>query len=210
MKRIFALSIVILLTMSCSFTATLMAQDDVMQQAMEGYKQLTTVKANVKKTVHTSDAKDVVTMGTFYFKKPMQMCIATNGGKDKLLADGKSVTFVQDGKASTVNAKNDASLAPLVEAIKGITQGNEDTDLSDVADVDVERKGDLVIMTIAPFAKNAAEKRKMKFTSYVITVDSKVGELRSIQLNEQGQNYQLFSLSNFQKDVKIDDSVFKK
>lgn len=210
MKRIFALSIVILLTMFCSPTATLMAQDDVMQQAMEGYKQLTTVKANVKKTVHTSGAKDVVTTGTFYFKKPMQMCIATNGGKDKLMADGKSVTFVQDGKASTVNAKNDASLAPLVEAIKGITQGDEDTDLSDVADVDVERKGDLVIMTIAPFVKNAAEKRKMKFTSYVITVDSKVGELRSIQLNEQGQNYQLFSLSNFQKDVKIDDSVFKK
>lgn len=184
-------------------------QEDVMQQAMQGYKSLTTVKADVKKTVHNSMvAKDVVTSGTFYFKKPAQMCIATNGGKDKLLTDGERFTIVQNGKPSTTSMKGNNALTPLLTAIKGITQGDTDTDLSDVADVDMEREGDLMIMTIVPITKNAAERRKLLFQSFVITVDGKAGEVRSIRLNEKGQNYQQFDFSNFKHDVKIDDAVF--
>lgn len=209
MKRLLLILTVILL--SCTmYSSPAIAQDDVMKQAMEGYKNLTTVKADVKKTVHnTMVTKDVVTTGTFYFKKPVQMCITTNGGKDQLLTDGQNFTIVQDGKPSTANAKGNSSLSPLVNAIKAITQGQSDVDLSDVADVDMEREGDLVIMTIAPIAKSAAEKRKMLFQSFVITVDSKVGELKSIRLNEKGQNYQQYDFSNFKRDVKIDDAVFR-
>lgn len=193
-----------------SLSASLHAQDNVMQQALEGYKNLTTVKADVKKTVHnTMVAKDVVTTGTFYFKKPAQMCITTNGGKDVLLTDGETFTLVQNGKLMTANAKSNSGLTPLLDAIKGLTQGNTDTDLSDVADVDMERDGDLLIMTIAPITKSAAEKRKLLFSAFVITVDTKAGELKSIRLNEKGQNYQQYDFSNMKRDVKIDDSVFK-
>ncbi len=193
-----------------SLSASLHAQDNVMQQALEGYKNLTTVKADVKKTVHnTMVAKDVVTTGTFYFKKPAQMCITTNGGKDVLLTDGETFTLVQNGKPMTANAKSNSGLTPLLDAIKGLTQGNTDTDLSDVADVDMERDGDLLIMTIAPITKSAAEKRKLLFSAFVITVDTKAGELKSIRLNEKGQNYQQYDFSNMKRDVKIDDSVFK-
>ena len=206
MKKIFLFLMIFALSMGVS----LFAQDDVMKQAMEGYKNLTTVKADVKKTVHnTMVTKDVVTTGTFYFKKPAQMCITTNGGKDQMLTDGESFTIVQNGKPSTTNAKSNSSMAPLINAIKGITQGNSDTDLSDVADVDMEREGDLMIMTIAPITKSAADKRKLMFTSYVITVDTKAGELKSIRLNEKGQNYQQYDFSNFKRDVKIEDGVFK-
>lgn len=209
MKRVLIILSLILCAVFC-FTSPATAQQDVMQQAMEGYKNLTSVKADVKKTVHnTMVTKDVVTTGTFYFKKPAMMCITTNGGKDQLLTNGESFTIVQNGKPSTANAKGNSSLTPLVNAIKGITQGKADTDLSDVADVDMERDGDLMIMTIAPITKSAAEKRKLMFQSFVITIDTKAGELKSVRLNEKGQNYQLYELSNFKRDVKIDDAVFK-
>lgn len=209
MKRVLIILSLILCAVFC-FTSPATAQQDVMQQAMEGYKNLTSVKADVKKTVHnTMVTKDVVTTGTFYFKKPAMMCITTNGGKDQLLTNGESFTIVQNGKPSTANAKGNSSLTPLVNAIKGITQGKADTDLSDVADVDMEREGDLMIMTIAPITKSAAEKRKLMFQSFVIIIDTKAGELKSVRLNEKGQNYQLYELSNFKRDVKIDDAVFK-
>ena len=210
MKKLFAIFAIFTLTLCSSFSVSLHAQEDVMKQAMEGYKNLTTIKADVKKTVHnTMVTKDVVTTGTFYFKKPALMCITTNGGKDQLLTNGENFTMVKDGKPSTTSAKGNSALAPLVNAIKGITQGKTDTDLSDVADVDMEREGDLMIMTIAPITKSAAEKRKLMFQSYVITVDTKVGELKSVRLNEKGQNYQQYDFSNFKRDVKIDDAVFR-
>ena len=209
MKKFFVLLTVLVLSACSSFS--LYAQEDVMKQAMEGYKNLTTLSAKVTKTVHNEMVtKDVVTKGDFYFKKPAKMVITTNQGKDKLLTDGESFTIVNNGKANTANSKGNSALTPLVNAIKGMTSGNTDTDLSDVADVDMERQGNLMIMTIVPIVKSAADKRKLMFQSFVITVDSKAGELKSIRLNEKGKNYQQYDFSDFKHDVKIDDAVFKK
>lgn len=211
MKKIFAILAIFVLTLCTSFSSSVFAQEDVMKQAMEGYKNLTTLSAKVTKTVHNEMVtKDVVTKGDFYFKKPAKMVISTNQGKDKLLTDGESFTIVNNGKANTANAKGNSALTPLVNAIKGMTSGNTDTDLSDVADVDMEKQGNLMIMTIVPITKSAADKRKLMFQSFVITVDSKAGELKSIRLNEKGKNYQQYDFSDFKHDVKIDDAVFKK
>lgn len=211
MKKFFAIIAIMALTLYTSFSTSLFAQEDVMKQAMEGYKNLTTLSAKVTKTVHNEMVtKDVVTKGDFYFKKPAKMVITTNLGKDKLLTDGESFTIVNNGKANTANAKGNSALTPLVNAIKGMTSGNTDTDLSDVADVDMEKQGNLMIMTIVPIVKSAADKRKLMFQSFVITVDSKAGELKSIRLNEKGKNYQQYDFSDFKHDVKIDDAVFKK
>lgn len=211
MKKIFAILAIFVLTLCTSFSTSVVAQEDVMKQAMEGYKNLTTLSAKVTKTVHNEMVtKDVVTKGDFYFKKPAKMVISTNQGKDKLLTDGESFTIVNNGKANTANAKGNSALTPLVNAIKGMTSGNTDTDLSDVADVDMEKQGSLMIMTIVPITKSAADKRKLMFQSFVITVDSKAGELKSIRLNEKGKNYQQYDFSDFKHDEKIDDAVFKK
>lgn len=210
MKKILFVLTLLTLSLCNTFTAPLYAQQDVMQQAMEGYKNLTTLSAKVTKTVHNEMVtKDLVTKGDFYFKKPAKMVITTNQGKDKLLTDGENFTIVNNGKANTASGKGNSSLTPLVNAIKNMTSGNTDTDLSDVADVDMEKQGNLMIMTIVPIVKSAAEKRKMLFQSFVITVDSKAGELKSIRLNEKGKNYQQYDFSDFKHDVKIDDAVFK-
>jgi len=199
----------VLLAMIGSITLSQAQDQDVMQQAMAGYKKLTSMTAKVKKTVHNEMVtKDVVTNGTFYFKKPAKMCVSTNGGKDKLVTDGENFTIVQDGNATTANAKGNAALSPLVTAIKSITSGNGDTDLSDVADVDMERNGDLLTMTITPIVKKAADKKKMLYQSFVITIDQKAGLLKSIRLNGKGKNYEQYDFSDFKMDAKFDDSVF--
>lgn len=210
MKKIFALCVLVTLTVFGCITSQLVAQDDVMKQAMEGYKNLTAFTAKVTKTVHNEMlTKDQVSTGMFYFKKPAKLCITTNGGKDMLLTDGETFTIVQDGKASTASGKSNSSLTPLITAIKGITSGNSDTDLSDVADVDMEREGDMMIMTVTPIVKSAAERKKMLYQSFVITIDQKAGELRSVRLNGKGKNYDKYEFSGYKLDAKFDDSVFK-
>lgn len=211
MKKIFALCALIALMVTGCFTPALHAQEDVMKQAMEGYKTLTSLTAKVTKTVHNEMvAKDQITTGMLYFKKPAKVCITTNGGQDKLLTDGETFTIVQNGKASTATGKGNTALTPLVTAIKGITSGNADMDLSDVADVDMEREGNLMIMTITPIVKGAAERKKMLYQSFVVTVDQKAGELRSIRLNGKGKNYDKYEFSDFKMDAKFSDSVFAK
>lgn len=209
MKKLFALCALVALTVFGSFAPSASAQDDVMRQAMEGYKNISTITAKVKKTVHNEMvAKDQTSTGMFYFKKPAQMCITTNGGKDKLLTDGETFTLVQNGKASTASGKGNSALAPLVTALKGFTSGKGDTDLSDVADVDMERDGNLMIMTIAPIVKSAADRKKMLYQSFVITIDQKAKELRSVRLNGKGKNYDLYEFSDFKLDQPVSDSVF--
>lgn len=210
MKKIIALCVLVTLTVFGCITSQVVAQDDVMKQAMEGYKNLTALTAKVTKTVHNEMlTKDQVSTGMFYFKKPAKLCITTNGGKDMLLTDGETFTIVQDGKASTASGKSNSSLTPLITAIKGITSGNSDTDLSDVADVDMEREGDMMIMTVTPIVKSAAERKKMLYQSFVITIDQKAGELRSVRLNGKGKNYDKYEFSDYKLDAKFDDSVFK-
>lgn len=199
----------ILMALVCSVAVSQAQDQDVMKQAMEGYKNLTSMTAKVTKKVHNEMVtKDVETSGMFYFKKPAKMCISTNNGKDKLMTDGENFTIVQDGKANTASGKGNSALTPLVTAIKNITSGKGDTDLSDVADVDMERDGNLMIMTISPIVKSAAERKKMLYQSFVITIDQKAGLLKSVRLNGKGKNYEQYNFSDFKMDVKVDDAVF--
>lgn len=209
MKKIFRI-LALVVVASLTTLTTVQAQDqDVMKQAMEGYKKINSMTASVKKTTHNEMVtKDQVSNGTFYFKKPAKMCVTTNGGKDKLVTDGETFTIVQNGKASTATGGGNSALTPLINAIKNITSGNEETDLSDVADVDMERDADSMTMTIIPITKNAAERRKMLYQSFVIVIDSKAGELRSIRLNGKGKNYEVYEFSNYKMDVPVNDSVF--
>ena len=214
MKRIIRIVAVALAASVAALTttvSTVQAQDqDVMKQAMEGYQKINSMTASVKKTVHnTMLTKDQVTTGTFYFKKPAKLCISTNGGKDKLVTDGETFTIVQDGKASTASGGGSSSLGPLVDAIKNITSGNQDTDLSDVADIDMERDATSMTMTITPITRNAAERRKLVYQSFVIVIDTKAGELRSVRLNGKSGNYDLYELSNYKMDAAVADSVFE-
>ncbi|MCF0178852.1 MAG: outer membrane lipoprotein carrier protein LolA [Bacteroidales bacterium] len=206
MKKL--LSIILLVFCACTFS---FAQEDLMQQAMSSMKDMKAVEANVVRTVHNVMLKkDANSTGKFYFKKPNKMALTFDNGKDKLLMDGDTFAMVKDGKKNTADSNND-QLKALSTFLKGLGEGNEDSDvdLSDIADVDVSKKGNLMIITIAPIAADAKAKRRQMFSSFIVTIDQKEGALKSIRMNEKGQNFTQYDFSDFKINGAIDDKVFK-
>jgi hypothetical protein len=46
------------------------------------------------------------------------------------------------------------------------------------------------------------------YQSFVVVLDTKAGELKSIRLNENGSNYTLYEFGKFTVDAPVSDSVF--
>ena len=206
MKKI--LSILTLFLFTFSFFVCSAQDAEMMQKAQEKFKNMQTLEADVMVTKHnTMVTKDVVTKGKFYFKKPSKMCLSA--GADVLLMDGSNFTMVKDGKKQTVSGSGNSQF----EALKGIMQnfsaGQEsEIDLSEIADVDMQKSGNLITMTITPIVSDPKEKRKMMFTSFVVVIDQQKSELKSVRLNEKGQNYTQYDFSNFKQNGTISDAVF--
>lgn len=208
MKRFFvALTLFII---NCSLFIAAAQDAEMMQKAQEKFKNMQTLEADVVMTKHnTMVTKDVTSKGKFYFKKPSKMSLVFNGGTDLLLMDGQNFTMVKDGKKQTMNAQGNSQFEALKTLMQNFSAGQEsDIDLSDIADVDMERSGDLITMTITPIVTDPKQKRKMMFSSFVVVLDQKKSELKSIRMNEKGQNYTQYDFSAFKQNAKIEDSVF--
>ncbi|MBP5764643.1 MAG: outer membrane lipoprotein carrier protein LolA [Bacteroidales bacterium] len=187
------------------------AQDaDIMQKAQERFKNMETLEADVVMTKHnTMVTKDVTSKGKFYFKKPSKMTMSFNEGADLLLMDGQTFTMVKDGKKQTMSGNGNSQLEALKTLLQNFSAGQEsEVDLSDIADVDMERNGDLVVITVTPIVTEAKQKRKMMFTSFVVTVNTKKSELKTVRMNEKGENYTEYEFSNFKVNGNVPDAVF--
>ncbi|MBO6012727.1 MAG: outer membrane lipoprotein carrier protein LolA [Bacteroidales bacterium] len=187
------------------------AQDaDIMQKAQERFKNMETLEADVVMTKHnTMVTKDVTSKGKFYFKKPSKMTMSFNEGADLLLMDGQTFTMVKDGKKQTMSGNGNSQLEALKTLLQNFSAGQEsEVDLSDIADVDMERNGDLVVITVTPIVTDAKQKRKMMFTSFVVTVNTKKSELKTVRMNEKGENYTEYEFSNFKVNGNVPDAVF--
>jgi len=158
---------------------------------------------------NTMVTKDVQSTGKLYFKKPNQLCLTFNGGADALLMNGDTFTMVTGGKPQSVSGKGNSQFDALKAMAKSLSSGEEsDVDISEYADVDIERNGKLMVMTIAPIVTDAKAKRKMMFQSFVVTIDTQALELRSLRMNEKGQNYTQYDFSNYKLNGNIPESVF--
>ncbi len=208
MKKI--LTILSFFVLSFSFFLCNAQDAEMMQKAQEKFKNMQTLEADVVMTKHnTMVTKDVTSNGKFYFKKPSKMTLVFNAGKDVLLMDGQSFTMVKDGNKQTMNAQGNSQFEALKTLMQNFSAGQEsDVDLSDIADVDMEKAGDLIKMTITPIVSDPKEKRKMMFTSFVVTIDQKKSELKSVRMNEKGQNFTQYDFSNFKQNGNIADAVF--
>jgi len=185
------------------------AQDaEAMQKAQERFKAMQTLEADVVVTKHnTMVSKDVVTKGKFYFKKPSKMCL--RAGADVLLMDGQNFTMVKDGKAQTMNGSGNSQIEALKTLMQNFSAGQEsDIDLSEIADVDVENDGSRMTLTITPIVTDPKQKRKQMFSSFVVVIDKQKAELKSVRMNEKGQNYTQYDFSNFKQNGVVDDAVF--
>ncbi|MBQ9642234.1 MAG: hypothetical protein IJV06_11850 [Bacteroidaceae bacterium] len=196
--RFFSLCALTLFSVLCAS-----AQTTEFQKAIAKYKNATTVTATAVKTTHrTSVAKDDVVSGTLIIQRPNKMNITVNQGKDQLDMTGADFTMTMRGKSHKTSSKKNplfATFQTVLETI--ITGGATPANLNDRQDVKIEKQQGNIVLTILPAADSSsaqkkASKRQM-FTSFVITINTQTSEIRSLRMNEKGQNYTNYDFSNY-------------
>ena len=205
MKKIYTLFITLIL-----ICAPLRAQQTEVRNIMERYKGIHTLTAAVTQTQHSAAvAADRTARGHFYFKQPARMCITLDEGREILLKDGNIFTRVADGKKSVARGRGANPFETIQIVIETLTSDTApDNALAEVADVKMTRNGNLCVFTITPTASDAKSRRRMMFTSFVLTVDLHSRELRSMLLNGKGENYTQYDFSDYAFDAAVSDSVF--
>jgi outer membrane lipoprotein-sorting protein len=191
MKRV-----LLILTLLCQLTICIAQQADF-QKAVARYKNATNVTASVTKTTHKQAvAKDVTSKGTLTMKRPATVSIVIDGGKDQLLMEGSTFTMVVKGKKHTTSSQKNVQFASFQTVFESILSGGQ-KDISKLGDLTVSKQGGNLVLTITPQADSKKAARRMLFSSFVLTIDTKTSELKSLRMNERA-GYTDYTFSGFQ------------
>lgn len=175
----------LLLSLLLLMALPLNAQQADLQKAVARYKKATLVTAQAQKTTHKNAvAKDQVTQGTLTMRQPSEVIISMEGGKDQLTMQGSAFTMVVKGKAHTTSSQTNAQFRSFQTVFEYILQGGKG-DLSKLSDLDIQSKGGIIVLTITPQAADKKAQRRMLFSSFVLTIDKKTSELKSLRMNER-------------------------
>jgi hypothetical protein len=162
------------------------AQNTDLQKAVTRYKKAAVVTAAATKTSHKDAiAKDAVTKGTLTMKKPADVGITIDGGKDQLLMHGSEFTMFVKGKSHKTSSDKNPQFATFQAVFEYILKGG-DGDLSKYSDLAITRQGNNIVLTITPQADTKKAQRRMIFSSFVLTIDSRTSEIKSLRMNERG------------------------
>ena len=187
---------IILLTLLLCQTLSGMAQNADFQKVVEKYKNATTMTAKATKSLHRSAVKDdMVTTGTLEMKKPAHVCISIDGGKDMLLMEGSTFTMVAGGRKQKTTSEGNPQFATFQAVFEAILAGGGD--LSKYADLNINRQGSDLVLTITPQAANKKQQRRIMFTSLVLTIDARTSAMKSLRLNDKRGNYTNYEFTNF-------------
>ena len=202
MRKLIALLLILLPCLALS------AQEADIRRLAEHYADVQTLSATVTRTRHNVVlAQDEVTHGHFYLKKPGKMCLSFDNNKDMLLMEAGTFTLVDKGRKSVAKGRNGQVLGALGAVLRGLfADGAYVPD--EAATVAVEQSGNRCILTVTPVLKSPKEKRRLMFTSFVLTVDNASGRLLSLRMNERGENYTQYDLAGHQPGVRVEDAVF--
>ncbi|MCR4582442.1 MAG: outer membrane lipoprotein carrier protein LolA [Prevotella sp.] len=189
--------IVILFSMLCLCISVCVAQQADYRKAASKYKNCAVVTAKVTKTAHKAAlAKDAVTKGTLTMKAPNEVSIVIDGGKDQLLMRGTEFTMVVKGRKHATSSKKNAQFASFQTVFESILSGGE-KDIAQLSDLQMSKQGSNIVLTIVPQAASKKAARRQLFSSFVLTIDTKTSELRSLRMNERGENYTEYLFSGF-------------
>ena len=198
MKRLLSL-----LSFILCMTTAMYAQNADFQKAVAKYKDASSMTATVTRVKHnTALTKDAVSMGTLTLKKPDYVCIdvtPANGKKDKndqLIMEGSKFTMVVNGKSHVTSSQKNLQFRTFQAAFEAVLAGGS-ADLSKYSDLTIAKQGQDVVLTIVPNATSKKEQRRMMFTSFVLTIDSKTSALKSLRFNERKGNYTDYKFSDF-------------
>lgn len=206
MKRLFIMLGALLV--AC---ADLSAQKAEIREAAKRYENVNTLITAVTQTRHsTIIAEDAVAEGHFYYLKPDCMSMVFKDSGEQFYAVGNTYVMVKDGKSHTAKGKGrgDNPFETLKLVFTDLLSGKDDPELSRIAEVDLEKQGDICTVTIVPVAENAKARRRMMYTSCVATIDLKAAELRRVHISEKDGNYTQYDFSNYLPGAEISYDVF--
>lgn len=188
--------LLVTLTLLCNLTFC-MAQQADFQKAVAHYKNATVVTAAVVKTTHRQAvAKDVVEKGALTMKQPATVSIVIDGGKDQLLMQGSTFTMVVKGKKHTTSSEKNIQFASFQTVFESILSGGA-KDITKLSDLTVNKQGSNLVLTITPKAEDKKTARRMLFSSFVLTIDTKTSELKTLRMNERS-GYTEYTFSGYQ------------
>ena len=175
---------------------TIMAQQADFQKAVARYKNAKTVTANVTKRAHKEAvATDAVTKGTFLMKAPNEVSITMEGGKDQLIMQGNNFTMVANGRKHKTDSQKNIQFASFQTVFESILSGGTKS-ISQLKDLTMKKNGTLLVLTITPQPDSKKAARRMMFTSFVLTIDTKTSEIRSLRMNERS-GYTEYTFSGY-------------
>lgn len=175
---------------------TIMAQQADFQKAVARYKNAKTVTANVTKRAHKDAvANDAVTKGTFLMKAPNEVSITMEGGKDQLIMQGNNFTMVANGRKHKTDSQKNIQFASFQTVFESILSGGTKS-ISQLKDLTMKKNGTLLVLTITPQPDSKKAARRMMFTSFVLTIDTKTSEIRSLRMNERS-GYTEYTFSGY-------------
>ena len=201
-------SIVSALLICLLAAGTAWAQDADLQRISERHRTMKTLNATVQRTRHnTAIADDEVTAGTFSLRKPGQMALTFPDGGDKLLMDGTTYTMVTAGKAQVAQGKTHALFSVLQDVLRALTGDGDTASLEGRATLEWTRSDDWLTLAVTPAWEGS--KRRMMFRSFIFTIDARHLRLRSLRMNERGDNYTQYDFTDYQPDTPVADDTFK-
>ena len=183
----------------------LLAQNTDIRKAMERYKGVNTLTGVVTRTKHNvAIVSDVVTQGNLYFKAPDKLCMVFSKDKDMLLMENNTFTMMNDGQKSIAKGKTQSQFESLLAVFKNIISGEDNSsDINRTAEVEITKQGNTRILTITPVVSGSTKiKRKLMFTSFVLSIDLQSSEFKSLRMNEPGGNYTQYDFSDYVFNAK--------
>lgn len=175
---------------------TIMAQQADFQKAVARYKNAKNVTATVTKRAHKEAvATDAVTKGTFLMKAPNEVSITMEGGKDQLIMQGNNFTMVANGRKHKTDSQKNIQFASFQTVFESILSGGTKS-ISQLKDLTMKKNGTLLVLTITPQPDSKKAARRMMFTSFVLTIDTKTSEIRSLRMNERS-GYTEYTFSGY-------------
>lgn len=187
------------------------AQKADIREAARRYENMNTLITTVTQTRHsTIVAEDAVTKGHFYFRKPDCMCMIFKETDEQFYAVNNLYVMVKDGKSRTAKGKGKGNnpFETLKLVFRDLLSDKGDPELSRIAKVDLEKRGNICTVNIVPVVEEAKAQRRMMFTSCIATIDLKAAELRSVRINEKDGNYTQYDFSNYMPDAEISYDIF--
>ena len=188
---------ILTLLFTLSLCVTAVAQNANYQKAVARYKNHQVTATAVKTTHRAAVSKDQVTRGTLTMRQPAEVGIVMEGGKDALLMRGSEFTMTQKGKKHTTSSKSNPQFATFQAVFESILSGGA-KDISRLSDLTMRQNGDQSVLTITPQATDKKSLKRMMFTSFVLTINTRTSQLQSLRMNEKAGNYTEYTFSNFQ------------